>query len=96
MGVTSGNAGDNDRPGRFLQVFDYNNDGWQDLILTGVTTDGSSVTALFRNNQGKFERMPNVVDGNNFRAVSGGSVHVGDANHDGYADVFVQGWNGDF
>ena len=96
MGVTSSNAGDNDRPGRFLQVFDYNNDGWQDLILTGVTTDGSSVTALFRNNQGKFERMPNVVDGNDFRAVSGGSVHVGDANHDGYADVFVQGWNGDF
>lgn len=37
-----------------------------------------------------------MVDGNNFRAVSGGSVHVGDANHDGYADVFVQGWNGDF
>lgn len=29
-------------------------------------------------------------------AVSGGSVHVGDANHDGYAVSSFRGWNGDF
>lgn len=96
MGITSGNAGDNDRPGRFLQAFDYNNDGWQDLIMTGVTADGSSVTALFKNNKGVFEHQLHAVDGNDFRAVSGGSVHTGDVNNDGYADIFVQGWNGDF
>lgn len=96
IGITSGNKGDNDRPGRFLQTVDYNNDGWMDLIMTGVTSDGSSVTALFRNNQGVFERQANIVDGSDFRAVSGGSIHVGDVNNDGYAEIFVQGWNGDF
>lgn len=95
-GITSGNPGDNDRPGRYLQTFDYNNDGWQDLIMTGVTPDGSSITALFKNNRGVFERQTNAVDGKDFRGVSGGSVHTGDLNNDGYADLFVQGWNGDF
>lgn len=96
IGVTSGNPGDNDRPGRFLQTVDYNNDGWMDIIMTGVTPDGSSTTALFRNNQGTFERQTSVVDGSDFRAVSGGSIHIGDVNNDGYAEIFVQGWNGEF
>lgn len=96
IGITSGNAGDNDRPGRFLQTVDYNNDGWMDLIMTGITSNGNATTALFKNNGGTFERQANSVDGTDFRAVSGGSIHIGDVNKDGYAEIFVQGWNGDY
>ncbi|WP_455587754.1 FG-GAP-like repeat-containing protein [Bacteroides sp.] len=96
IGITSGNINDSNRPGRYLQTIDYNHDGWMDLIMTGVTSDGSSVTVLFRNNQGVFERQNNVADGNEFRGVSGGSIHIGDVNNDGYPDIFVQGWNGDY
>lgn len=94
-GITSGSAGDNDRPGRYLVAFDYNNDGWTDLVMTGLAEDGNHTTALYKNEQGTFVRQNTLVDGGDFIQVSGGSIHVGDVTGNGYADLFVQGWNGD-
>jgi hypothetical protein len=87
---------DNQNP-RTIQAFDYDNDGWTDLIINGHA--GASpwqgqtrVVALFRNNHGTFEYQPSPVNGSAFRAVNGGSVNVGDVNNDGYPDVLISGY----
>lgn len=90
-------SGSNDGAGRMLNAIDYDNDGWVDLIMCGQAPvesveGGWRLTAVFRNNGGSFERKNNIVDGNDFTHVAGGSVHVGDVNNDGFADIFIQGY----
>ena len=86
-----------------IAVFDYNNDGWPDILLTGYTGnvvvrwEGNNqfrVVALFKNKQdGTFEYVANPVDGvGDFEPVNGGSVDVADYNHDGWMDILVSGY----
>ena len=89
-------AEDGDKPCQMICAFDYNNDGWMDLIMAGNNQAGwntlGRVIALFKNNNGKFEWIPTPVGGNYFSSISGSAVQVGDANNDGYADILVGGW----
>lgn len=94
----------NDNGSKILVAFDYNNDGWTDLLINGNAggaweeiTGGngqSRVTAIIANNKGKLALLKNPVDGtDNFISLNGGSVDVADFNKDGWMDVIVTGYN---
>ena len=86
-----------DIQGRMLQAVDVDHDGWIDLIETTDLTDnkpnaGWRLTALYKNNNGIFVRKTNLVNGSDFTQLASGSIHVGDVNGDGYADIVNVGW----
>ena len=88
--------GNDDNP-RTLHAFDYNNDGWMDLIINGATDEewngNVRIVALYKNNNGTFEYQSTPVDGiENFQATNGGAINVGDVNNDGYADIIISGY----
>jgi len=98
--VAAATAGGNNL-GRLIQAVDFDNDGWTDLVICGGRTTavgGSwSVTYLAKNMGGHFQiQKENVtvggVTGKNFTELRAGSVHVGDVNKDGYADIIVVGY----
>lgn len=70
--------------GRGLAVFDYNNDGWLDVLIA-CSHGGCN---LYRNNgDGTFTDV-SVASGLD-RCVNAFIPAIGDYNNDGYADVFV-------
>lgn len=70
---------------------DYDNDGDQDLLLSG-TTNGSvtgGLTHLYQNDGlGNFISVSTSLDN-----ISSGSVSWGDFNQDGFLDVLMTGWS---
>lgn len=101
-------SGDNDSAGRLLTAVDYDNDGWIDIMISGATdnnydwiteTDPDGwgwrwrFTAVYKNNQGSFQRKTDIVDGGDFVHATKGSIHAGDVNGDGYADFIAQGYS---
>lgn len=50
-------------------------------------------TGVFRNNNGSFERKKDIMEGKDFIHTESGSIHVGDVNGDGYADILAQGYS---
>ena len=69
--------------------FDYNNDGWYDLYLTG----GRSADALFENNgDGTFSDKSTEAGIDIVQNVFTDGVTTGDFNRDGWNDVFVTTW----
>jgi tetratricopeptide (TPR) repeat protein len=61
---------------------DYDNDGWLDLIVTGYDQ-----ILLFRNDHGRFVRVPFASPKGFWTGVS-----WGDFNRDGYPDVYICGY----
>src|SRR5204863_6017929 len=66
---------------------DYNNDGFQDLLIVGK----GSTTALFKNNaDGTFVKL---TSGTGIASTGLGSGSWADFDNDGYLDLFVAGAN---
>lgn len=80
--------------GNGLAWFDYNNDGWIDLLIVNGSTledlkrDGSPMAALYRNNgDGTFT---DVTARSNLSAKGWGmGICVADYNNDGFEDVYI-------
>jgi len=70
---------------------DYNNDGYLDILLTGLA--GSTIiTKIYKNNgNGTFTEQTGL----NLAGVTYGSVAWGDYNNDGYMDILLTGYNTD-
>ena len=77
-----------------IAIGDYDNDGYQDILVTGER-DGQRLVSLYKNNKGDgtFTLQEGIVDGGNFAEVSNGGVVFADLNNDGYLDIIVNGWN---
>lgn len=73
--------------------FDYNNDGWEDVYITG----GHNEDALFRNNgDGSFTNIifeAGFIDTSDRNTIG---VVTGDIDNDGYREVFVTTQNAGF
>jgi len=78
-----------------VAFFDYDNDGWMDLlVLSGARLDGSAPDAtnrLYRNNRdGTFTDV--TAKAGLVRNGWAMGVTVGDYNNDGYEDLFITYW----
>jgi tetratricopeptide (TPR) repeat protein len=70
--------------GRGLAVFDYNNDGYLDVLIAAAHAG----CTLFRNNgDGTFSDRS--IESHMDQCINGFAVAVGDYNNDGYPDVFI-------
>ncbi|MFC2080231.1 FG-GAP-like repeat-containing protein [Bacteroidota bacterium] len=68
--------------------FDYNNDSYIDLLITG-SSDLYKVTKILTNNQDNtFSELNTILKGSNY-----GNVSFGDYDNDGDADFFINGRN---
>tara|TARA_R110002126_G_scaffold21563_2_gene77800 strand:- start:52 stop:5166 length:5115 start_codon:yes stop_codon:yes gene_type:complete len=67
---------------------DYDNDGFLDLVIIGYNTSGTPTTTLYNNDEdGTFS----TVSGTGFTDGSWASASWGDANNDGYLDLYLGG-----
>lgn len=67
-------------------VFDYNNDGWQDIYLTG----GQAPDQLYENlGNGTFEEVSKQRRITAFNVVKTMGVVAGDIDNDGYSDLLI-------
>ncbi|MDY0084523.1 MAG: VCBS repeat-containing protein [Bacteroidales bacterium] len=72
------------------EMADFDKDNDLDILLTGMDASGRSRTVILENSSGEFALrsfdMPGVING---------EARWGDANKDGFLDVFITGsWNG--
>ena len=67
--------------------FDFDNDGFVDLLVTGSGSGGVPVAALYRNNQdGSFTEIQTTL-----KPVHVSAAAAGDYDNDGYMDIAISG-----
>jgi hypothetical protein len=70
---------------------DYDNDGYLDLLVTGLTSADVAISKLYHNNGDRtFTEQTNII----LMGVSDGSVAWDDYDNDGYLDILLTGWSG--
>lgn len=69
---------------------DYDNDGFNDLIIAGSTSDASYITKIYRNtgNNNFTEQTGITISG-----TSGSTIDWGDYDNDGFLDFIITGFN---
>ena len=70
-----------------LDMEDYNNDGFPDILVTGKNITGNEITKILNNEAGHFAENLNVA----IPGVHNGSAIWGDYNADGYSDILITG-----
>jgi hypothetical protein len=97
--VIYGDAGHNDyildSMGCGVAFLDYDNDGWQDIVvLTGrrwQSTPAEAIIRLYRNNRdGTFSDV--TAKSGLGRSVWASGITVGDYDNDGFDDIFITCW----
>ncbi|MEZ4796669.1 MAG: T9SS type A sorting domain-containing protein [Flavobacteriaceae bacterium] len=69
---------------------DFDNDGDDELITSGLNANGFKPTRFFANNNGTFIEVP----GTSFISVDQGDISVADVNNDGNKDFLLSGAGG--
>jgi hypothetical protein len=69
-----------------VDFIDYDNDGDQDMILTG----GANIAKVYQNTNGNFAEYTHIT----LPGVSGSSVIFGDYDNDADLDLFISGDTG--
>ncbi|MCL2649742.1 MAG: FG-GAP-like repeat-containing protein [Candidatus Azobacteroides sp.] len=92
MGLVGVFAEYNDNPKTLLYPVDYDNDGWTDILINGLS-GGARVLYLYKNNGGtSFTLQDKIVSGGNFMPMSAGTCSWGDYNRDGLVDLLTNGY----
>ena len=67
---------------------DYNNDGYLDILLTGINSSGYAISKIYKNNgDGTFTEQTNINLTGNISVTAA----WGDYNNDGYLDILLSG-----
>ena len=78
-------------PGVYLSSVawgDYDNDGYLEILFTGISESAERISKIYRNNgNGNFVEVP----GTSFTGVCYGSAAWGDYDNDGYLDILLTG-----
>ncbi len=65
---------------------DYDNDGDQDILITGLLLSGDKISGIYRNDNGSFININADLEG-----VNSGSAAWGDYDNDGDLDILLSG-----
>lgn len=77
-----------------IQPADFNNDGWQDFIISALVDgkeDQVRFTDIYLNEHGRFTRMGIGEKDGEIRRKSNGALQVADFNDDGWLDIMISG-----
>jgi hypothetical protein len=69
-----------------IRCYDFNNDGWEDIIIAGANTDSIPVTQLYKNSYGSFIPIESSI-----MDLKKASINIADIDMNGFKDVFIQG-----